>query len=303
MGHGHFDRLNLLYYDNGVEVFSDYGAARFLNIETKSGGEYLPENKTWAKQTIAHNTVVVDQTSHFNGELNRAQSFHPELIYFSSAKDMQVVSAEEKNAYDGVVMNRTVVLISLKELEKPILIDVFKIRSGKAHQYDLPYWYQGQITYTPFNIDANAKKLEPLGKDFGYQHVWLNAIGGSAAGSASITFLQNKRFYTTTFLTDSSTRIEFVTVGANDPNFNLRNEKGFIVSRQNEKNHLFVSLVESHGNTNPTAETTIGAKGKVRALKLIMDNDATSSFQFSIGDKNYTVTINYNNKQTFIYIK
>jgi hypothetical protein len=303
MGHGHFDRLNLLYYDNGVEVFSDYGAARFLNIETKSGGEYLPENKTWAKQTIAHNTVVVDQTSHFASELNKAQTKHPQLICFNSKKDLQLVSAEEKNAYQGVDMTRTLALVNLKELERPLLIDIFKIRSDITHQYDLPYWYQGHITFTPFNIQPNTKKLEPLGKDFGYQHIWLNALGSSSTDNASVTFLQNGRFYTTTFLTDSSTRIEFVTVGANDPNFNLRNEKGFILSQPKAKDHLFVSLIESHGNTDPVAETTVGFKSKVQALKLITDTDDISSFQFSIDNKNYTVTINYHDKQTFISVK
>jgi len=285
------------------EVFFDYGSARFLNIETKSGGEYLPENKTWAKQTIAHNTVVVDQTSHYKGELNKAQANHPQLICFKSTKDLQVVSAEEKNAYDGVAMTRTIALAGFKELEKPLLIDVFKIRSDKEHQYDLPYWYQGQITYTPFTIQSNTKKLEPLGKDFGYQHIWLNAVGNSLTGNASVTFLQNRRFYTTTFLGDSSSRIEFVTVGANDPNFNLRNEKGFIISKPKAKDQLFISLVESHGNTNPIAETTVGYKSRVKSLKLIADTDEMTSFRFSIGEKVYTIIINYNNKQTFISIK
>src|SRR5207249_1921065 len=128
----------------------------------------------------------------------------------------------------------------------------------------------------PFAIHPNSKKLEPLGKDYGYQHIWLNATGNTVNGNTSITFLQNRRFYTTTFLADSTMPIQFVTVGANDPNFNLRNEKGFILSKPNAKNHLFVSLIESHGDTNPTAETTIGAKGKVHDLKLISDSNEES---------------------------
>jgi hypothetical protein len=303
MGHGHFDRLNLLYYDNGVEVLSDYGSARFLNIETKSGGDYLPENKSWAKQTIAHNTVVVDQTSNYKGEVDKAQRSHPELIFFSADKNLQVVAAKEVTAYTGVAMTRTVALVPLKELEKPLLIDVFKIRSDKEHQYDLPFWYQGQITNTPFVIQANKSRLEPLGNDYGYQHLWLNATGNNSSGSASITILQNRRFYTNTFIADTTARIEFVTTGANDPNFNLRNEKGFIISIPKAKDHLFVSLIESHGNTDPTAETTIGFKGMVQSIKLISDTDQTTAFQFTAGSKIYTVTINYSDQQNFISIK
>ena len=303
MGHGHFDRLNFLYYDNGVEIFSDYGSARFLNIETKSGGEYLPENKTWAKQTIAHNTVVVDQVSHFKGELSKAQSNHPRLIYFNATKDLQVISAAEKNAYENVDLTRTIVLANFQEFEKPLLIDVFKVQSGKEHQYDLPFWYQGHITNTPFPVQSNTKKLEPLGTDFGYQHIWVNATGSSTTGNGSVTFLQNKRFYTTTFLADSSTLVEFVTLGANDPNFNLRNEKAFILSQPKAKDYLFISLTESHGATNPTAETTTGFKGKIKLLKLVTDTRDVSSFQIVTENKTYTITINYNNKQTFISIK
>ena len=210
---------------------------------------------------------------------------------------------KKKNAYEGVVLTRTIALVNLKELEKPLMIDVFKIRSDKEHQYDLPYWYQGQITNTPFTVQSNSKKLEPLGNDFGYQHIWLNAIGNSKKGNAAITILQNKRFYTTTFLTDSLTRIEFITVGANDPNFNLRNEKGFILSEPKAKNHLFIALTEAHGNTDPTAETTVGYKTSIQGLQLITDRDEISSFQFSAREKMYTVTINYNDKQTFISIK
>ncbi len=42
MGHGHFDKLNWLFYDNGNPVVTDYGAARFLNVEAKRGGISWP---------------------------------------------------------------------------------------------------------------------------------------------------------------------------------------------------------------------------------------------------------------------
>jgi hypothetical protein len=62
-GHGHFDKLHFIFFDSGREVVPDYGFSRWINIEPKFGGRYLPENDSYAMQTIAHNTVVVDQTS------------------------------------------------------------------------------------------------------------------------------------------------------------------------------------------------------------------------------------------------
>ncbi|MDP4988915.1 MAG: heparinase II/III-family protein, partial [Polaribacter sp.] len=54
LSHGHYDKLSFSYYNNSNEILQDYGLARFVNIEQKNGGGYLKENKTWAKQTIAH---------------------------------------------------------------------------------------------------------------------------------------------------------------------------------------------------------------------------------------------------------
>ena len=301
MGHGHFDRLNFLYYDKGSEIFSDYGSARFLNIETKSGGDYLPENKTWAKQTIAHNTVVVDQTSHYKGDVDKAAAAHPELIYFSD-NGIKAVAAKESNAYKDVVLTRALALLPVKEEEKPLVVDVFRIQSDKEHSYDLPYWYQGHITYTPFHVEANTRKLEPLGASNGYQHIWLNATGSADSSSASVTFLNNQRFYTTTFLNTPGTSVQFVTTGANDPNFNLRNEKGFILSKKG-KEAVFISVIESHGNTNPTAETTTGFKGKIRSLQLLTDAGEIISFSFVVENKTYIVTLNFSNTRTFINIR
>ena len=70
-GHGHFDKLHFVLFDGGREVIPDYGFSRWINIEPKSGGRYLPENDTYAMQTIAHNTVVVDETTQNGGKGRR----------------------------------------------------------------------------------------------------------------------------------------------------------------------------------------------------------------------------------------
>ena len=57
LSNGHYDKLSFSIYANGDEVLQDYGFASFVNIEQKGGGNYLTKNTTWAKQTIAHNTI------------------------------------------------------------------------------------------------------------------------------------------------------------------------------------------------------------------------------------------------------
>jgi len=67
LSHGHYDKLAFSLNEQGDEVLQDYGLVRFVNIGQKGGGNYLKENASWAKQTIAHNTITQDSVSHFQG--------------------------------------------------------------------------------------------------------------------------------------------------------------------------------------------------------------------------------------------
>lgn len=303
MGHGHFDRLNLLYYDDGAEVFSDYGAARFINIESKSDGEYLPENKTWAKQTVAHNTLVVDQTSHFRASLDEAQKYHPERLFFQADGTVQAVSAREDKAFPGVTMVRTSGLLHIPGLPKALMMDVCVAGSADKHQYDLPFWYNGYLTDASFKFQVFADQLKPAGTAFGYQHLWLTAVGSPEAGDGYITVMNNHRFYTTYFATGSPLQVKLVSLGANDPHLNLFDGKAFILSQPQASFQTFVSLTESHGKVNPVAETTTGAKSALSALRIINSDKEHTEFSFMVKDKTYRVLITYKGTdQNFIQL-
>jgi hypothetical protein len=302
MGHGHFDRLNLLYYDNGSEIFSDYGSARFINIESKFGGDYLPENKTWAKQTIAHNTVTVDQTSQYNANLIKAEANHASLVHFESKGDLQVVSAREDNAYPGVSMLRSSILFKPEGYTKALMIDIFQVSSAAAHQYSLPFWYQGVITDASFKFAAITDDLKAMGKDNGFQHIWLNSDNAITGPAGYITMLNDNRFYTTHFAGTSPLKVKLVTLGAGDPNMNLRNERGFILEQKQSGVQVFISVTETHGKTDPTAETTTGAKSTISGLKVISNDTNETTFSFIAKGKTYTCKLNYNSKDKFISI-
>lgn len=124
MGHGHFDKLNWLFYDNGNPVVTDYGAARFLNVEAKRGGIYLAENRSWAKQTVAHNTLVVDEQSHFMGDWKRGEAHAPQVRFFQADADTQIASATMRDAYPGVAFTRTQALLRHPDLGLPVVLDL-----------------------------------------------------------------------------------------------------------------------------------------------------------------------------------
>jgi hypothetical protein len=304
MGHGHFDRLNLLYDDNNGEVFSDYGSARFLNIESKFGGEYLPENKTWAKQSVAHNTLVVDETSHYGADLKKAEKYHPNLLHFAAGATVQVVSAEDNHAYEGVKMQRTSILFKAAGLNKDLLIDVMRGISATEHQYDLPFWYQGHITDQSFKTNVVTNNLQQLGKKDGYQHLWLNSVSVLKNGDEYITILNNLRFYTVHIAANAGMQVKLVSLGANDPNMDLRTEeKAFIVSQPKATSQTFATITETHGRTDPTGETTTGATSSVSDVKLLKDDATQTVLSFKVKQKDYRLTINYNDQKNFIQIQ
>lgn len=300
MGHGHFDRLNLLYYDNNTEMFYDYGAARFLNIVSKRGGRYLPENNSWAKQTVAHNTLVVDRTSHFDAKVSHAEKYHPELIYFSNSPALQAVSAKETNAYPDVDLHRTSMLIRLPANPKALLLDIFMARSDKKHAYDLPFWYKGHIVDASFKPQTFTSSLTPLGTKNGYQHIWLNAENQLETNSGYISVLNNKRFYTTHFTAENPLTVKLLSIGANDPEMNLVEGKAFMLSQNDISSQTFVSLTETHGNVDPVNETIVGSESVVKDLKLVKSDPVQTVVSFGYKGTAYNVEINYQDKENFV---
>lgn len=292
LGHGHFDKLTWQFYDHGNEIVSDYGAARFLNVEAKYGGRYLPENETYAKHTVTHNTVVVDETTHFNANVDVGNNNHPTLNFFETNEFGTVSSGEISTAYKGVELERTLALINLPELKSSIALDVFNVTADNAHQFDLPLHYKGQLIDTSFELKASTTQLAALGSKNGYQHLWLKGQAQPQSGLAKVTWLNdNGRFYTQTSLVKGDESFLFTQIGANDPQFNLRNENGFIRRVNAQKQHTFISVLEPHGEYNPSKEYTLEAVSRVSALKFTEQDDLVL-VQLSIKGKSYLVAIN-----------
>ncbi|MGV3459785.1 MAG: alginate lyase family protein [Flavobacterium sp.] len=289
MGHGHFDRLGLILYNNEREILSDYGAARFLNVESKSGGRYLPENNSYAQQTVAHNTVIVDETSHFNAQWKEGEKISPKVVFndISKPDEVQIVSAVENNAYADVAMQRTVALVGA---DTPFIIDVFTLKSEAKHKYDLNFMYSGHIMEADFKYEPATKSLSTLGAKNGYQHLWKIAEGTANAGVSKFTWLNDTRFYTISTMTDASEKLVFTKAGANDPNFNLRNEAGYMVRTADKGNHTFVSVIEPHGSFDPKLESVQDPHSKVKNITLVKqdDNYTIVAVDF-INGKSYTL--------------
>ncbi len=285
LSHGHFDKLSYSLYEDGKEVLQDYGLARFVNVEQKNGGGYLKENTTWAKQTIAHNTLVQDETSHYKGIFKESSKHHPEVTTFeTSDPNIQVVSALEANAYPGTEFTRTMMMVTLDHHKKPLLIDILNVTSDGNHKYDLPLYYKGQVVAT--NLDLNTpQQLSPLGTKAGYQHIWKEATGTPSTENTQFTWLDNKKFYSATVLTEGKDQFIFGRVGASDPEFNLRRDPMLIQRRNNMKNGLFVQVIESHGTYNPVTEKAENAYAAVKSIKSLAAPQGYTALELTLQNK------------------
>ncbi|MEO9869161.1 heparinase II/III domain-containing protein [Ekhidna sp.] len=285
MGHGHFDRLGFLLYDGEKEVIQDYGSARWVNIEHKDGGGYLKENKSWAKQTVAHNTLVVDKDSHFDGNVEAAEKSSGTPYYFSSSDNVQLVSAKEMNAYDGVQMQRTMAVLDIEELENPLVIDLFSVLAPEGTRYDLPLYYLGELMSTNQKFKTN-NDLTPMGNNDGYQHLWLEAKAELTDDVFRMTWFNEKNFYTMTSAVTEGDQALLTRIGANDPNFNLRRDPG-LIHRRTGGNTLFASLYEMHGSYNYSDEIPNNSFTSIANLEVLFDSEeyAVIEFKLESGEK------------------
>jgi len=291
LGHGHFDKLHFMYYDQGSDVVPDYGFSRWINIETKYGGRYLPENDTYAKQTIAHNTLVVDGMTQNRNDRDAAEKSHGNRHFFDASNpDIQVMSATANGYYDGIDMQRTMFLIRDDRLDLPVVVDVYRVDANKSHEYDMPVHFHGQIMNTNFEYSAQTKTQKPLGKQFGYEHIWKTAEA-TLGTDAMVTWLDGNRYYS--YLTDvtGKSKMMFGMIGANDPDFNLRNEP-VLLRRVSGEDMVFASVLEPHGYFNEARETSISVHPDLKEITVLgHSNKATILEIKGLNDLSWTIMI------------
>jgi hypothetical protein len=140
----------------------------------------------------------------------------------------------------------------------------------------------GHFISTNFDYKAYLNERRVLGIENGYQHLWKTAEG-KPIGTSAFTWLNGGRYYSITSNTDSETEIIFTQIGANDPNFNLRNDEA-IMFRRKDTDHVFASIIEPHGAFNPTLEYSFNSYSTFEKINVLnADNEYTV---VQIGGKN-----------------
>ena len=183
--------------------------------------------------------------------------------------------ARDTNAYKGVDMVRTIVYASVPFLERPLICDVFRLKSDEVHDYDYPLWYNGHLVSVNYPYQRNLEQMVPLGKKAGYQHLWLEATGQNTSSSTScLTFFNGNRFYSVNYASSPATEFKFVALGANDPDFNLLHRSGYIIREKGKKNHTFAVSIETHGEYDVLRETSRDLITSCEKLEILFEDDS-----------------------------
>jgi len=267
-GHGHYDKLHFIFFDAGREVVPDYGFSRWINIEPKSGGRYLPENDSYAMQTVAHNTVVVDQTTQSGGHEDADEAIWGERHFFDARNPLvQAMSARARGFYPGVDLQRTMLLVRDRRLPYPVALDLFRLVSAQPHTYDYPLHYRGQLIATNVEYQAHPTQQQALGTSHGYQHIWQEA-NGSTGETFRFTWLDGSRYYTLTAAAAPGTEVQFGRTGAGDPDFNLVSEP-LLLLRRRQTDALFAAALEPHGFFSEAQERSQEARGRIEDVRVL----------------------------------
>lgn len=142
---------------------------RISTAPSTSGGYSDGRHLTWNRTTIAHNTVTVDETpmfpydfdtdSYWECDLWRDRISDGKLEFFQpDGKGFKAVRGSNDNVYEGVTLDRTVILTS------DTVLDVYRVISETPHQYDWAMHCPGRFI-TPLKTSPIV-----LGEKRGYRH-------------------------------------------------------------------------------------------------------------------------------------
>ncbi|MGI5819505.1 MAG: heparinase II/III domain-containing protein [Armatimonadota bacterium] len=166
-GHDHPDRLAMAVYGQGAIVCPDAGSWGYDN----------PMHLTWANQTIAHNTLTVDEVSQYpqgTSDSIWASERGDRRVYgvqrlFHPGEHIKAARFSCDTAYEGVMMDRTVCLVG------GYLVDVFRASSDQERLYDLALHGRGEVACDAPLTPAPDNWLSARG----YEH--LNNVRSGAA--------------------------------------------------------------------------------------------------------------------------
>jgi oligo-alginate lyase len=153
-GHGHYDKLGEVIYGDGGLLSVDPGTQFYA----------VASHDTWDRETVAHNTIVVDEQSQ--------KKATGKLLSWQVAQQFTAVNADAGPAYAGTSLQRRVILTSKYILEITSAVST----DGLDHTFD---W-----VYHNFGTQELKLPVQPwsgFSLHDGYQHLSQNRAADTTA--------------------------------------------------------------------------------------------------------------------------
>jgi len=154
-GHGHPDKLNVVFSGLGEMFSPDLGSA----------GYGLKVHGSWYRQSLSHNVVVVDRQSQ--------KPSAGKLVEFRGKGDVKWVSARADEAYPGVRWHRTVFVC-----DDGYFVLADSLQGEKEHVFDWVYHNLGKLTVEGGKMEGMGR--EEFGQGEGYEVPSDLRVGDSA---------------------------------------------------------------------------------------------------------------------------
>lgn len=233
-GHDHPDRLHVSLYGLGAMRMPDAGSWGYEN----------PMHLNWANQTIAHNTVTIDETAQLpQGTSNTiwaqerdGMRIEGKLHLFRADDDLKVVRVSCDNVYPGCLLDRTLCLID------GCLLDVFRVGAESEKTIDLPWHGVGDLRPKSDVSAATSVTFEKRG----YAELKNPRIMPAPAQAFVADFTDDRgasvRLIQAPPLGAAAAQI----VLADDPTKTAAEKRACVMARRRGKQALFVTLLEPH---------------------------------------------------------
>lgn len=211
-GHGHPDKLGLVLYGRRALLAEDPGCIAYGN----------PAHSGWYKQTISHNTVVV------NG---KSQAPCTGTLQFAAlGEGIGICSARADDAYPGVRLRRSLALAGDR------VIDMFLCEAEEESTFDWAYHNRGDMeSALPFVALDEA----PKGDGYDWAKEWRAADADGAWGA--VWRLHDGPGLLLAQAPADGPRRVMAAIGMGNP---TRIKVPFVVARQQGSRALFVSAME-----------------------------------------------------------
>jgi len=238
--HGHPDKLNLVLFALGRELILDPGRITYS----------VPEYETWARTTVAHNTVVVD------GQNQKATE--GQLLFFEDTDDYAATLCVSRGAYRGFVLRRLLVLTV------DWLADVYAAEGKRTATMDWLAHVRGRVS-PPVAVAGTALQgasvsSGALGDGNGYQH--LRDLTRWGTGAPTVFRYQQSDGKT---LAIHCLQFEpTATFAGNGIGYRLTDRVPFLLRRQSGKSACFVTVYDLSGTGDGVKSVVVLPQGSTK---------------------------------------